>query len=114
MKFYRDILNGPLYFIVAFIAIILIMAIIGYLMEKKQKEKEDMEKVIQVEITNDKGPVTLTENKAPVTVEKVPEVVQVEDTTNETEIEEKKVNTLGSLEVKTPVFIFEDPDEKNK
>ena len=39
IEFFRDVLSGPLYYIVAVLAIIFIMAIIGFIMERKQKEK---------------------------------------------------------------------------
>ena len=45
VKFFRDVLNGPLYIIVVILSIIFIMAIIGFIMERKQKEKESKEKV---------------------------------------------------------------------
>lgn len=39
IKFFRDVLNGPLYIIVVLLSIILIMAIIGFMLERKQREK---------------------------------------------------------------------------
>lgn len=45
IKFFRDVLSGPLYYIIAIVAIIFIMAIIGFIMERKQKEKEEQGKV---------------------------------------------------------------------
>ena len=39
IKFFRDFLSGPVYVVVLLISIVLIMAIIGYLMEKKQKAR---------------------------------------------------------------------------
>ena len=41
VNFFRDVLNGPLYIVVVILSIIFIMAIIGFIMERKQKEKED-------------------------------------------------------------------------
>lgn len=40
IEFFRDVLDGPLYFIIAVLAIIFIMAIIGFIMERKQKEQQ--------------------------------------------------------------------------
>lgn len=48
IPFFRDILDGPLYFIVLVISIILIMAIIGFIMERKQLEKQEKEKRVVV------------------------------------------------------------------
>ena len=45
IKFFRDVLSGPLYYIIAILAIILIMAIIGFIMERKQREKADKGKI---------------------------------------------------------------------
>ena len=48
VKFFRDVLNGPLYIIIVLISIILIMAIIGFLMEKKQKQDEVEKSTVRV------------------------------------------------------------------
>lgn len=105
MKFFRDVLDGPLYIIVAIVAIILIMAIIGFIMEKKKLAKEAQDKIATVDLPKSTGPVNVTNNKKP-------ETIPVYEEMPKEEVNEEKVNTLGSLEVKTPVFVFEDPDEK--
>ncbi len=102
MKFFRDVLDGPLYIIVAIVAIILIMAIIGFILEKKKIAKEQEDKIATVDLPKSTGPVSVTNNKKPETIPVYEEMPK----------ELEKVNTLGSLEVKTPVFVFEDPDEK--
>ena len=48
IEFFRDTLSGPLYFIVAILAIILIMAIIGFILERKLKQEENDSKVAYV------------------------------------------------------------------
>lgn len=48
IEFFRDILSGPLYYVIVVFAIIFIMAIIGFIMERKQKEKEEKDKVVFV------------------------------------------------------------------
>ena len=70
IEFFRDVLNGPLYYIVVVIAIILIMAIIGFIMERKQQEKEEKNKVAFVsreaaptETNNKEIPVNTAETK---------------------------------------------------
>ena len=45
IEFFRDVLDGPLYYVVVVLAIIFIMAIIGFIMERKQLEKEAKGKV---------------------------------------------------------------------
>ena len=45
VNFFRDVLNGPLYIVVVILSIIFIMAIIGFIMERKQKEKESKGKI---------------------------------------------------------------------
>ena len=45
IEFFRDILNGPLYIVTTIISVILIMAIIGYLMEKKKIDRDLTSKV---------------------------------------------------------------------
>ena len=48
MEFYRDVLNGPLYYIAVVVSVILIMAIIGFLMERKKLYKEAVGKIAHV------------------------------------------------------------------
>ena len=61
IKFFKDVLDGPLYFIIAILAIILIMAIIGFMMERKQKEIEAENKIAHV----DRNVTKKEENPAP-------------------------------------------------
>lgn len=44
--FFRDFLDGPLYLVVAFFCLIFIMAILGFMMERKQFEKEEKNKMV--------------------------------------------------------------------
>ena len=44
ISFFRDVLDGPVYIVVATISIILIFAGIGYFAEKKQKREEEQKK----------------------------------------------------------------------
>lgn len=48
IKFIRDFFSGPVYVVVVIISIILIMAIIGRLIEKKQKQEEAEGKIAHV------------------------------------------------------------------
>jgi len=45
IEFFRDVLDGPLYYIIAILAVIFIMAIIGFIMERKQQEKNQKGKI---------------------------------------------------------------------
>ena len=47
-----DILSGPVYIVVAIIAVILIMAVIGYFLEKAKIEKENKERIVVVSDNN--------------------------------------------------------------
>ncbi len=70
VEFFRDVLNGPLYIIVVILSIIFIMAIIGFIMERKQKEKETQDKVAFIsrnqqpvnEVVKEEIPVNNEEN----------------------------------------------------
>ncbi len=68
IKFFRDFLSGPVYVVVLLISIVLIMAIIGYLMEKKQKADEANGKIVhvgkKVKNENKEIPSTPVENAA--------------------------------------------------
>jgi len=44
--FFRDFLDGPLYLVVAFLSLIFIMAILGFMMERKQLEKEEENRMV--------------------------------------------------------------------
>lgn len=44
--FFRDFLDGFLYIVVAFFSLVFIMAIIGFLMERKQLEKDEKNRMI--------------------------------------------------------------------
>lgn len=48
VNFFRNTLDGPLYVIVAILALIFIMAIIGFLMERKKLEKEEKDKIAYI------------------------------------------------------------------
>jgi len=51
IEFFRDFIDGPIYFVVVVICIILIMAIIGYLMEKKKLEQEEKNKRVTLSVS---------------------------------------------------------------
>lgn len=51
IKFFRDVLDGPLYIVLVIVAIILIMAIIGFILERKQKLVEKQNQFAHVDAT---------------------------------------------------------------
>lgn len=99
IEFFRDFLDGPLYIVVVILSVFFIMAIIGYLMEKKklEKEKNDQIAVVSTPEVTPIEPVSVENNE--VTTEAVP----ISEIRNDSE-----------MEVKTPVIVFEDPDEKKE
>lgn len=44
--FFRDFLDGLLYLVVSFFSLIFIMAILGFMMERKQLEKEEKNRMV--------------------------------------------------------------------
>lgn len=52
ISFFRDTLDGGLYYIVVAICLILIMAIIGFIMEKAKLAKEESEKTVVIADSN--------------------------------------------------------------
>lgn len=103
IEFFRDVLDGPLYIVATILSIIFIMAIIGFIMERKKLEKEAKSKIAVVS-TEEVTPIT------PVTVEEVnvtdplaaeiSPVAEVENPvslTTETDVE-AKVNTEANDE----------------
>lgn len=101
IKFFRDILDGPLYIIMTILSVIFIMAIIGFLMERKKLEKEAKQKVAVAQTPRDVTPIT------PISVEK--ETTEMEPISNHATQAEN-----SSLEVKTPVIVFDEQNQKTE
>lgn len=107
IEFFRDVLDGPLYIITTIISIVLIMAIIGFIMERKKLEKEAKNKMAVIDTAPEVTPIE------PVTIEQEPEVTPVvAEPTPISNLTQEVENT--SQEVKTPVIVFEDPEEKTE
>ena len=108
VEFFRDVLDGPLYIIITVLSIIFIMAIIGFIMERKKLEKEAQAKTVVVstqEVVTPINPVTIqTEQNTPVT--------QVNSQIPIPNMIQEDMNT--SNEVKPPIIVFEDPDQKKE
>ena len=112
MKFYRDVLDGPLYYIIALLAVILIMAIIGFLMERKKlfKEKEnkiahvdqDVAPIKEVEIEKNNDDAVLVQPPVD-TAPKPKEVINFTPEVTE-EVNGVDENALESVSTEIPVF----------
>lgn len=59
--FFRDFLDGPLYLVVAFFCLIFIMAILGFMMERKQLEKEEKNRMVILNNENIKPDIDIPE-----------------------------------------------------
>ena len=111
IHFFRDILSGPLYIITSILSIIFIMAIIGFMMERKKLEAE---KKAQVAIVDKKEPAFETK----IEPQPIQPVSVTQQTIEKEQIEPQPLNSIipvnSDLEVKDPVIIFEDPDQKKE
>lgn len=104
IHFFRDILDGPVYIITTILAIIFIMAIIGYIMEKKKIAKELKEKTAVVD----------AEQVTPIDEVKVDANVTLDELVNQHIINNNQVEEENSGITTSPVYVFEDPDQKGK
>jgi len=107
IEFFRDVLDGPLYIVITILSIIFIMAIIGFLMERKKLEKEAKSKIAVIPTTPEVTPIE------PVTIQTETEPLQVTQNT-ETPVSNMVEEENFSNEVKPPIIVFEDPDEKKE
>ena len=106
IEFYRDVLSGPLYIVVALLSLIFIMAIIGFMMERKKLENEEKGRIAYVNNSIDSMPTA-----DGVAVAQAP-VATVDNNTINNEIPQKPGDDNPALLVKTPVVVFDDPDKK--
>ena len=104
IEFFRDVLDGPLYIITTILSIIFIMAIIGFLMERKKLEKEQAQKIAVVTTPNEVQPI----EPVKIQEEVVTPTILTEQIPNSNLAEEV------FPEVKTPVIVFEDPEQKKE
>lgn len=104
IHFFRDILSGPLYIITSMLSLFLIMAIIGYIMEKKKLESEYNAKVAVIDNNQDKSMI----NVAPISPVSIAEDNNMQQSLNNFQ------PSNNELEVKEPVIVFEDPDQRKE
>ena len=66
ISFYRDFLDGTVYTVVALVAVVLILAIIGFMMEKIMAYKEEQAKIAYVHTkeTEQRGDTIVFDSKA--------------------------------------------------
>lgn len=119
IEFFRDILDGPLYIVATILAIIFIMAIIGFLMERKKLEKEKKENIAIVNTTVDVTPIepVTVVNEQPIVQNIVSQqpTVNMQNTVMNNQVSLSNFNQVevnNSNEVKPPIIVFEDPNQK--
>ncbi len=101
IEFFRDVLDGPIYIVTTILSVIFIMAIIGFLMERKKLEKEAKEKMAVVSNSPEVTPIS------PISVTKEHVALESEQVSNHVTEE-----TDSSLEVKPPVIDFGNSNQK--
>ena len=112
IRFFRDVLDGPLYLVLVVVCIILIMAIIGFIMERKKLEKEAKEKTVIIDGTTPIEPVR-TREVVLNTTEQV-EVETIPNPLSNPEIEEIKKEetfTIDSSNVQVSETVVEEPEK---
>lgn len=119
IEFFRDVLDGPLYIVTTILAIIFIMAIIGFLMERKKLEKERKQNIAVVNTTVDVTPIepVTVVNEQPIVQNVVSQqpTVNMQNTVISNQVPLSNFNQVevnNSTEVKPPVIVFEDPEQK--
>ncbi len=117
ISFFRDFLDGPIYLILVVVCIILIMAIIGFIMERKKFEKEERNRIAVVggEVT----PIKAV-NARQVIIEKPDDLEEKHPIHNsitnpEEDLKRDSTFTIDSNEVKVPeVVTVSEPVEEIK
>ena len=132
MEFFRDVLDGPIYIVLVIVCVILIMAIIGFIMERKRLEQEANSKVIHVDnmLETPVEPVAVVaegvqqedEFASPTVDLSEGDLVienpnndnsnNIEQVTNVEEIPTYNTDLSKGDRVETPVIVFKDPDEE--
>ena len=109
IKFFRNTLSGPLYIVVALLSLIFIMAIIGFIMERKKQEKEEKGRIAYVN-NSVPEPLESVEVKAEETPIPVVEQSNLDNNVDETVPQQPEAN--DGLPAEAPVVVFDDPDKK--
>ncbi len=108
VEFFRDVLDGPLYIIITVLSIIFIMAIIGFIMERKKLEKEAKAKTAVISSQDVVTPIT----PIAIQTEKETPVVSTNSQIPISNINQENMNT--SNEVKPPIIVFDDTQQKKE
>lgn len=112
INFFRDVLDGPLYIATTILSVIFIMAIIGFLMERRKLEKETKEKIAIVNTPVMNTPKEL-DPITPVSIETEREVIPASMNPAPISNLVSKEET-SSLEVKQPAIVFDDTNQKTE
>ena len=114
IEFFRDVISGPVYIVAVILSVIFIMAIIGFLMERKKLEKEHNEQVAIVTNNQNVQPINNVEsinNVQPIN----PIMVEQQVVTNQVSLDElttnNKTEDVPVLEVNKPTIVSNDTNQ---
>lgn len=105
IEFFRDVLDGPLYIIILILSVIFIMAIIGFLMERKKLEKIEKDKLAVVSNENVVSPIQ------PVFIEKVQTISNAAENVQAPASNLVDMQPVSSNEVKPPLVVLENMEQ---
>ena len=111
IHFFRDILDGPLYIALVVICIILIMAIIGFIMDRKKLEKEENEKRVVVGGTTPMEPVRTREVVLNTNMNEKVETIPNPFTNPENDLKREETFTIDSANVQVDETVVDNKEE---
>lgn len=111
IHFFRDILDGPLYIALVVVCIILIMAIIGFIMDRKKLEKEENEKRVVVGGTTPMEPVRTREVVLNTNMDEKVEMITNPLTNPESDLKREETFTIDSSNVQVDETVVDNKEE---
>lgn len=111
IHFFRDILDGPLYIALVVVCIILIMAIIGFIMDRKKLEKEENEKRVVVGGTTPMEPVRTREVVLNTNMDEKVETIPNPLTNPESDLKREETFTIDSSNVQVDETVVDNKEE---
>lgn len=111
IHFFRDILDGPLYIALVVVCIILIMAIIGFIMDRKKLEKEENEKRVVVGGTTPMEPVRTREVVLNTNMDEKVETIPNPLTNPESDLKREETFTIDSSNVQVDETVVDSKEE---
>lgn len=111
IHFFRDILDGPLYIALVVVCIILIMAIIGFIMDRKKLEKEENEKRVVVGGTTPMEPVRTREVVLNTNMDEKVEMIPNPLTNPESDLKREETFTIDSSNVQVDETVVDNKEE---